>query len=278
MLLPALFDPLVHAASLSRAEVLPDDGGIVRPDHFTKLLIYTDRVPNGVSGEAAIQQALLLMRGSHCAIRAVGRLLETPGEVNGISFGKTQDEHGEYHTEPVYSSFGTDRWTKESCPRCYERPHTVPEPGKTIHINREKPYMYDAGNLAKILYHEGLHHIEFTRFEDHLPASDEYNREDSIGKKCNKYENGLMYHNDKCVRRFLAAILPAGGSCLNSVGADGTLLNPDGKPFEPDYLIATAKDTRPSPKLNRLDLPGAAFLDKYRDNIDLNLAPLSNQK
>ena len=185
----------------------------VSPDNFTKLLIYKDR-PGLSDGNEAIKQALAKMRSSHCAIRAVGEIVAR--EVKSISFGDTPDPHANYACQSM--AYTSDKHYSMSA--------------QTILVNKEKRYLYDVDNLVKVLYHEGLHHIECTRLAT-LPKSDPYN---TYAKgTCNFGADGMHYHNPECVERILASVLPAGDACLQLIGDGGALFNPDGKPLEPNY-------------------------------------------
>lgn len=207
-LLAACVSPLM-AMSLSQDPQRLADGSPIRRDRFTKLLIDPARGRGGFDDAAAIARALERMRGSHCALRAVGRVLES-GELKGLSFGRAIDSHANYACHRESLSVGDESYSFEAA---------------TIVVNEKRDYLRDTDNLAKVLYHEGLHHIECTR----LP---------STAEEGGCRPDGMRHHNPLCVRRLLAAVLPAGDSCLSQVGEDGTLYERDGGLFEPRYAEA----------------------------------------
>lgn len=220
------------AMTLGEERRVQTAGGIkgALPDGFTKLLIYTDR-HSGKPWTTVLPEALALMRKSHCALEAVAELLSRPGEVSSISFGETIDEHANY------------------CPRG----RTMSAGGRTLScksreivVNRDKAYLCDPENLAKVLYHEGLHHAEF-RLGFELDGG--ARPEDPPGER---WKDGLTYHNAKRIPRIIEGLLGKGAPCLARVAADGTLLNGDGSLLEPAFAQPEVQPLGRSPTLDSL--------------------------
>ncbi|MBI4056022.1 MAG: hypothetical protein HY399_00540 [Elusimicrobia bacterium] len=127
------------------------------------------------------------MKQSHCAMREVAQVLEKGPPPRIISGMTESDPHAEY-----------DNTTK------------------TITVNT-LAYLHDPDNLARVLYHEGLHYLEF-----------------SMGLR-KKYEYS-MYHDSTRIPIILKALLKnPDHPCLKQVRNDGTLLNSTGAPYEPNY-------------------------------------------
>src|SRR5581483_7009963 len=106
-------------------------------DDFTKLVLYTNRLGEGLTQSQTIQQALAILGApdQHCAIRAVRsgiRASQGKEGVKDIQFGESRDAHGHYDFRV-----------------------------NVIVANQHTPYLLDPQNLARLIYHEGLHHLEY---------------------------------------------------------------------------------------------------------------------
>lgn len=197
--------PFELQAASSREGCLTDPSGLklkVRVDNFTKMLYFTDEQPAADNDKAQIQAAwdTLLRPQTHCAMRLVASAIAQ--DRVGVVFQPTRDDLAEYD---------------------YSR--------KEIQINNFRLYLRSNKNLPRLMYHEGLHHLEYRYGLRRLDAPNNFHDPANIKNIVQKLEKSLFLFggNEK-------------SACSSLVREDGALMRKDGSLVEPSFERARSKE------------------------------------
>lgn len=183
----------------------------VHIDHFTKMLYSMDLTPASNEEKEQIDEAWNLLNDakSHCAMKLVARAIKKDGVT--VVFQQTE---------------------KGQLAQC-------DYPKKELQVYPYTAFVRAPQNLSKLIYHEGLHHLEYVM-------------------EMRKLNTG-NWHDSTNIQKIIARLEKDSGSatsCSNLVREDGTLFWDDGTLVEPSFEKAIATpDPNECPFTDRCPCP-----------------------